>query len=150
MSYFAAVFARTPHGWTGKEADLDEVESLDDIADLMSDAADEGDPVLLLVEENDEWFAVARMDRDSDLRVFISDVRAPLTSELAAIFAEYSADEDDRDRAQVGGDLDLLDDLGTNATDLVALATEKGLLPADALLALAERAGFGDEYDQLR
>lgn len=33
MSYFAAVFARTPQGWIGDETTLEEVTGVDDLAE---------------------------------------------------------------------------------------------------------------------
>jgi len=80
VPYFAAVFAQTENGWVGTEAELSELSAVDDIADLMREAAVEttGDPVILLVEQDDEWFAVVRLDGEDDPRAFVSDGRANL------------------------------------------------------------------------
>lgn len=159
MPYFAAVFARTPQGWEGAELDLEEVETLDELADTLRDSAVEDEPVLLLVEEEDEWFGLARIDGNDDPRTFLSDVRAAATSEPAAMLYDEAdsgepLEEDDDSAppiiAEPAGDADLLVDLGTSADELMELATEEGLLPADALWSLAERAGFSDELDRLR
>ena len=44
----------------------------------------------------------------------------------------------------------MLADLGTPADDLLDLCAEEGLLPADVLTVLGERAGFLDVLDGLR
>lgn len=144
VSYFAAVFAQTPQGWVGTEAVLDEAESVDDIADLMREAAVEsyGDPVVLLVEQDDDWFAVVRLDRDDEPRPYISAVRG---DGLASLFQQLVGDVPDGDAA---GDAALLEDLGVDAGRLGELGERA--LPGDALLSVAERAGFGEEFDRLR
>ncbi|HEX2315136.1 MAG TPA: tRNA adenosine deaminase-associated protein [Thermomonospora sp.] len=144
MPYFAAVFARTPQGWVGTEATLDEAEVVDDVTDLMREVAVEalGDPVLLLAEEDDEWFAVARIDGEDDPRVFLSAAR---DEGLAALLRQLVGDTPDDEPA---GDPALLADLGLPADRLTELGDR--VLPGDALLTIAEHAGFSDEYDNLR
>lgn len=147
VPYFAAVFARTEAGWIGADADLSEIMSLDDVADLMRETAVEaiGDLVLMLVEEDDTWFSVIRMDGDDDLRLFLSDPEAGRTSKIAALLAEPLGELTD---AEPAGELTLLDDLGTDADRLVELSER--VLPGDALTIVAEQAGFVDEFDRLR
>ena len=147
VPYFAAAFARTEAGWIGVDADLSEIMSLDDVADLMRETAVEaiGDLVLMLVEENDTWFAVVRLDGDDEPRLFVSDPEAGRTSKIAALFAEPLGEQPD---AEPAGDLTLLDDLGTDADRLVELSERA--LPGDALTIVAEQAGFVDEFDRLR
>jgi putative tRNA adenosine deaminase-associated protein len=147
VPYFAAVFARTETGWIGADADLSEILSLDDVADLMRETAVEamGDLVLMLVEENDTWFAVMRLDGDDDPRLFISDPEAGRTSKIAALLVEPLGELSD---AEPAGDMTLLDDLGTEADRLVELSERA--LPGDALTIVAEQAGFVDEFDRLR
>ncbi|MBA9002083.1 MULTISPECIES: tRNA adenosine deaminase-associated protein [Thermomonospora] len=144
MSYFAAAFARTPQGWVGAEATLDEAEVVDDLTDLMREVAVEsiGDTVLLLVEEDDEWFGVARLDGEEDPRVYVSAIR---NEGLGGLFHQLLGDVPE---GEPGGDPTLLDDLGVTADHLGELGERA--LPADALLEIAEQAGFGEEYDDLR
>jgi putative tRNA adenosine deaminase-associated protein len=148
MPYFAAVFARTDQGWLGTETDLAEAEGIDDVADLMREAALEttGDPVLLLVEEDDQWFAVMRLDDQDEPRVFVSDSQAGLTSGLAGLLSQ-SVGEEALD-GEASGDTMLLEDLGVDAKRLLELSERA--LPGDALLAIAEQTGFAEEFDQLR
>ncbi|MEO3823004.1 hypothetical protein [Actinomadura sp. B10D3] len=144
MSYFAAVFAQTPQGWVGTEAVLAEAEHVDDVADLMREAAVEsyGDPVVLLIEQDDDWFAVVRLDREDEPRAFVSTVRE---DGLGALFQQLVGEVPDGDSA---GDASLLEDLGLPPERLSDLGERA--LPGDALLAVAEQAGFGEEFDRLR
>jgi putative tRNA adenosine deaminase-associated protein len=146
VSYFAAVFARTEQGWVGAQADLADAEAADDIADLMREVAmeTEGDPVLLLIEEDDEWFAVMRLDGEDDPRAFVSDVRA-LTGRLAGLLGQFAEEVPD---GEVSGDAALLENLGVEAKRLLELSDR--VLPGDALLAVAEETGFAEEFDRLR
>jgi putative tRNA adenosine deaminase-associated protein len=147
VPYFAAVFARTETGWIGADADLTETLGLDDVADIMREAAVEsiGDLVVLLVEEDDTWFGVIRMDGDDEPRVFLSDPEAGRTSRIGVQLAETLGEAADGEPA---GEASLLDDLGVDADRLVELSERA--LPADALTVVAERAGFAEEFDRLR
>lgn len=149
VSYFAAVFARTDTGWVGTEAELSEVETAEDVTDLMREAAVEtsGDPVVLLVEENDEWFAVLRLDDEDEPVVFLSDARAGSASRLAGILVQYVGVIPEGEDEPCG-DPALIEDLGVDAKRLLALC-ERGA-PADALFTLAEEAAFAEEYDRIR
>ncbi len=150
MPYFSAAFARTDAGWIGTDTDLAEVAGLDDIADIMREAAVEttAQTVLLLIEQEDEWFAVVRVDDEEDPRVFLSDGRAPLGSALAEMLTEQIADTGEPPTDDPVGDTDLLADFGTDPEALAALGERT--LPGDALAVIAERAGFAQEYDRLR
>ncbi|MCW2498651.1 MAG: hypothetical protein JWN87_327 [Frankiales bacterium] len=164
MTYFAAALARTDDGWTGRELDLHDVEDLDTLADELRDLTGDGDgPALLLFEEDDEYVALVRVDGGSgslaEPRVFLSDRRAVLGSDVAAMLwedgdvEEADSDEDDegtRPVAEPVGDTALLSDLGIPAEALLDLCAGEGLLPADVLSALGERAGFLEVLDSLR
>ena len=163
MSYFAAMLARSAAGWTGQELDLDGAEDVDAVADLIRDLG--AGTALLFVEEDDEYVAIVRVDRDSDEpRVFISDGRAadsyPIV-ELLAVAVEAARDEDadagveDEDAppghdSEPLGDAALLADLGTPARDLLALCAHEGTLPSDVISEVCERAGCLDELEALR
>lgn len=166
MSYFAVALARTESGWKGEELDLAEVEDVEQLADLLRDLTGEGaGPALMLLEEDDEHLAVVRVDGGTggldEPRVFLSDRRAVLASEVAQMLwedtAEPSAEDEDEDDdegtrpiAEPVGDTALLADLGTPGADLVELCAEEGLLPADVLTAVCERAGCVDVLESLR
>jgi putative tRNA adenosine deaminase-associated protein len=150
VPYFSVAFARTDAGWVGTEADLSEAAGVDDITDMMRETAVEtaGDTVVLLLEQEDEWFAVVRHDDGDDPRVFLSDPRATLTSTLAGMLYEQFGTPDDSPTADPVGDFALLADLGTDSARLTGLGERK--LPGDALAIVAEHAGFAGEYERLR
>lgn len=164
MPHFAAALYRRPSGWAGEELDLKGVEDLDGVVDELRQFGDEADIQLLFVEEDDEWFAVVRVDEDGDPRVFLSDARAIESSELGALLGEAAAvvdprddpheDEDEDDAVQTGGDpvgdADLLSDLGTPARQLLDLSAQEGQLPADIISAVCERVGCLEALDALR
>lgn len=164
MTYFAAALARTADGWTGREFDLGDSADLEALVEEMRElSGDDGGPALLLLEENDEYVAVVRVDGGvgslDEPRVFLSDRRAVQGSDVAAMLWEESDDEeveeDDEDEgtrpvAEPVGDAALLADLGTSAEALLDLCAEEGLLPADVLTGVAERAGFLEVLDGLR
>jgi putative tRNA adenosine deaminase-associated protein len=99
---------------------------------------------------------------DSDEpRSFISDVRVVETSELAAKLYDEAGEqvvdlnEDDdessaRPEGEPGGDDGIVADLGTKPADLLELCAEEGLLPADAIYTICERAGCVDVLEELR
>jgi putative tRNA adenosine deaminase-associated protein len=161
VSYFAAALARTPAGWTAEELDLDGLSDVDEVADRVRDVDGEAETALLLVEEDDEYVAILRVDAD-DLRVFVSDAQAAQTYPVAGIFAgaveeeppplpsaDDDEDEDSPDSEPVG-DADLLADLGTPRRDLIALVTHERTLPSDVISEVCERAGCLDELETLR
>ena len=165
MPYFAAALARSAGVWSATEVDLDEVEDLEALAELLREMADGDGPGLLLLEQDDEYVAVVRVDGGSgsldEPRVFLSDRRAVQASAVAAMLwedvpvggqdgADDDQDEGTRPVAQPVGDAALLTDLGTSAEELLDLCAEEGLLPADVLSGLCERAGCLDALEQVR
>lgn len=159
MAHSAVVMSRGPGGWSGQEQeDLDDIEDLDSLTDELRD--DEHPLRLLFVEEDDEWVGIIRVEPDGDPRVFLSDRRVLETSELAErLFADalpvLPPPEDDdeetaRPNAEPVGDDDVLADQGTPPDVLVELCAEEGLLPADVISALCERAGCTEALDEVR
>jgi putative tRNA adenosine deaminase-associated protein len=172
LSYVASALARVDSNWFGDDVSLDEVEDLDSVVELVREViGDDADTGVLFVEEDDEWFAILRIDADGDPRVFVSDARVVATSEIAAMLAEGAlevpaandadegADEvDDPDSdddpaladGDPAGDSALMSDLGTSSSKLLALCAEEGALPADVIAALCEAAGCLDVLEKLR
>jgi putative tRNA adenosine deaminase-associated protein len=157
VSYFAAAVVRVDGAWTARELDLGEVDDLEELTEAMRDL-DGGGLALLLLEQDDEWLGVVRVEGDEDPRVFLSDRRAVEVSEVAALLWEeephepLDSDEEEGTRpvAEPVGDAALLSDLGTSAERLLSLCAEKGMLPGDVLTAVGERAGFLEVLDDLR
>lgn len=166
MSYFAGLVARGGGRWKATEVDLEPAKDIEGVAELMRSSAPGDDPVLLFVEADDEWLALVRLDGSDDARVFISDVRAVATSELAAVLFEdqlpevLDADEpapsrDDEEQSaapepEPGGATELLADLGVSGDDLLDLCSSVRMLPGDVISVLCERIGCADEYELLR
>lgn len=154
MPYFTAVVARERRRWVAHDLDLDSIEDLDELARELRDAVDDEDePVLLLVEREDAWWAVVRVDGEDDPRVFVSDSAGAAASAYSAVLELAAADDDDEDdvvrQGACAGDFDVLADLGTSPEQLREMCDEE-VLPMDALAAVAERAGFAEVLDSLR
>lgn len=157
MSTFAAVFAPDGGMWRGAELELGEVDVIDDVTDLTLDfAAETGSPfAVLLVEVDDDWFAIVRADEDGEPRVYLSDARAVEEYSLAEVLAEagtlVGAGVPDTARGPApDGDAGLLEDFGVPADELRSLSVGSGVLPSDVLAVVAERAGFGEILDGMR
>ncbi|MET9777471.1 hypothetical protein ABZ023_24970 [Streptomyces sp. NPDC006367] len=109
--YFAALLARTEDGWVASDTELDDVETLSDLADLAREASPDEDTVLVLIEQEDAWFGVVRVDGEEDPRIYVSDAAAASRSSYGEILLTDEllgrAPGDD------GPDLDALDLDGT-------------------------------------
>ncbi|EGX56218.1 hypothetical protein SZN_28973 [Streptomyces zinciresistens K42] len=113
--YFAALLARTEDGWEASDTELDDVETLSDLADLAREASPEDDTVLVLIEQEDAWFGVVRVDGEDDPRIYVSDAAAAARSSYGEILLtdELLGREPGDDAA----DLDSLDLDGTEEPD---------------------------------
>lgn len=152
MSYFAAVLARTGDGWKAQEVSLESVQTIDDLAELVRDAADGSTASLLFLEEDDEYVGIVRViDPDDDPRVFLSHPASVADYDLAGILADGVTGEDgEYDEDDPLGDSGVVADLGTPARDLLALVRHEGTLPSDVITTVCERAGCLDELEALR
>lgn len=190
VEYFATAFVRRTDGWAGQEMDLEGVSDLSTLAERLRELDDAAATALLLIEEDDEYCAIVRVDGADDPRVFLSDRRAAATSRIAALLlaelelaepggfelppaladdvgdpvadpvadaAEDEADDleldegtDREEDVEPVGDLDVASDLGLSARELARLCRQEGVLPADVISEVCERAGFLDELERLR
>lgn len=109
--YFAALLARTEDGWEASDTELDDVETLTDLADLAREATADEETVLVLIEQEDAWFGVVRVDGEDDPRVYVSDASAAARSSYGEILLtdELLGRDPDDELA----DLDALDLDGT-------------------------------------
>ncbi|MEU0050282.1 hypothetical protein ABZ299_31845 [Streptomyces sp. NPDC006184] len=130
--YFAALLARTEDGWEASDTELDDVETLSDLADLAREASPDEDTVLVLIEQEDSWFGVVRVDGEEDPRIYVSDAAAAqrsaygellLTDELLG--REPGSDDD--------VDLDALDLDGTEDGESDDDTEEEGTPAADSV-----------------
>jgi putative tRNA adenosine deaminase-associated protein len=150
VSYFTAVLAREGSKWFAHDVDLESMGDLDELADELRDVATEDEPVLVLVEREDAWWAVLRVDGEEDPRVFVSDVAGVAASPYAELL-NVAPEEEDEAIEQVGcaGDFDVLADLGTSPEKLTQMCEDE-MLPMDALAAVSEAGGFAEVLDSLR
>ncbi|MYT31974.1 hypothetical protein [Streptomyces sp. MspMP-M5] len=107
--YFAALLARTEDGWEASDTELDDVEALTDLADLAREAAVEDDTVVVLIEQEDAWFGIIRVDGEEDPRVFVSNAAVAARSSYGAMLTDELLGRDD----SAADDLDSLDLDGT-------------------------------------
>lgn len=161
MTYFAAVLAHSGRSWRASEVDLDGCESIEDIAEVVREVG--GIDRLLVVEQDDEYAVLARVD-DDEARVFLSDGHAADAYPLAALIADEleeigAVDSDDDELLGVAparhdsapfGDPSVVEDLGTPSGELLALCAREGTLPIDLILAVCERAGCADAFEAVR
>jgi putative tRNA adenosine deaminase-associated protein len=159
VSYFAAVLSRRGSQWQAHEISLDECESVDDIADAVRDVP--GDIRLLVVEQDDEYALLARVDDDDQARAFLSDghaadvypLAAVVVDELDEIGGDELADDGDAPPAHDSmpfGDPAVVEDLGLPASELLALCAHPGTLPIDLIAAVCETVGCGEAFDAVR
>ncbi|MEV6023056.1 hypothetical protein [Streptomyces sp. NPDC052036] len=109
--YFAALLARTEDGWEASDTELDDVETLSDLTDLARDASVDEDTVLVLIEQEDAWFGVVRVDGEDDPRIYVSDASAAARSSYGEIL--LTDELLGREPGDDGADLDSLDLDGT-------------------------------------
>lgn len=166
MSYFAAVLARRRARWAATEVDLDDCESVEDIAEVIRDVP--GDVRLLVVEQDDEYAVLGRVDADDEPRLFLTDGHAadayPLPAVIAAELDEIGEEDDlddELDEELRGvrlarhdstpfGDPSVVEDLGTGPAELLGLCAHEGTLPLDVILTVCERAGCADAFEAVR
>lgn len=87
VPYFTAVIAKAGATWRAVDVDLEGTESLDELTELMRDARRSG-PVLAVLEREDDWFALVRVDADDeDARSFVSDLAATERSHYADVLS---------------------------------------------------------------
>ncbi|MEU5364987.1 hypothetical protein ABZ354_16125 [Streptomyces sp. NPDC005925] len=113
--YFAALLARTEDGWEASDTELDDVETLSDLADLAREASPDEDTVLVLIEQESGWFGVVRVDGEEDPRIYVSDAAAAARSSYGEIL--LTDELLGREPGDDAPDLDALDLDGTEDGD---------------------------------
>ncbi|QMU74542.1 hypothetical protein GXW83_00825 [Streptacidiphilus sp. PB12-B1b] len=180
MAYFAALLARTEDGWDVSETELDDVETLADLADLAREAAADEETVLVFIEQEDVWFAVVRVDGEEDPRIFVSDASSAsksaygeiiLTDELLGrgsdddlddlvVELDEDAEDDDEDEDAVAESPDgvpngPLGDAGLLIEFGIGAKelmdmSVEGAVPGDALTEIADALGCGEVLEAVR
>ncbi|WP_129841379.1 hypothetical protein [Streptomyces sp. RFCAC02] len=103
--YFTALLARTDDGWEASDTELDDVESLDELAELARESAPDDETVLVCIEQEGAWFGLVRVDGEDDPRVYVSDAARAMRSAYGEILLT------DELTGRAPGDDDLLDGL---------------------------------------
>ena len=104
--------------------------------------------VLGLASVNDDFFVVVRRSGDH-VRALLSDSTAAWDWQIAADVADLvDAPDADEDSVPVG-DLDIVSDLGLASVELSLLCDDDDLFPDEALADLADRLGFGDDFEAI-
>ncbi len=87
VSFFTAVLASDGSSWRARDVDVEDCSDLDDLADLLRGAAHDDEPVLCVIEREDGWFAVVRVDGAEDPRLFVSDLPSALSGHYEPVLA---------------------------------------------------------------
>ncbi len=119
------------------------------IIDALKSQQTNGGAIALIAIE-DEFVIIARVLGDQ-MRMMISDITYALDYEVAAELVEVLDLEfpEEEDESQPGGDIDLLSDLGGGEMELLAILDDTELYPDEQLEAIANRLGFGEQFNQV-
>lgn len=172
MAYFTAVIARTGNSWKARDVEVDDAKTLDELAGTLRSASVDDQPVLAVIEHEDEWFALVRVDGEEEPRLFVSDfgasARSPYGELLVSaadvdieddeIVVDPDAEDDDEEPEEPeekplavwAGDPEILEDLGVTARALRKITEESGDDPGAVLADLGEAVGFTELLEALR
>jgi putative tRNA adenosine deaminase-associated protein len=172
VAYFTAVIAHTGRGWKARDVEIDDMSSLEDLAAALRLVAIDDQPVMAVIEHEDEWFALVRVDGEEEPSLFVSDFGAGARSHYAELLvsaADVDVDDelfddgkDDEDESGDGGDggepqallwagdPEILEDLGIGAQELRKITEDRGDDPGRVLAELGEIVGFAELLEALR
>ena len=144
---FAVAAYREDGVWQVDELAHDLVADVETLAHALRRFPGDGG-ALGIVAIDEDFFVLARVIGPS-VRLLLSDVTAAEEWELASSVVEHLGlpDPEDDDEPEPAGDLDLLGDLGVSAVEIAELLDDDELYPDELLSDLADRLGFGDEFD---
>jgi putative tRNA adenosine deaminase-associated protein len=114
VPYYTAVVAGGDHDWELVPADLEDLEDAGDVADAVRRATG-GRGGVAIIEHEDDWFALVRVEGEEDPRVFVSDVDAMAEGHYARLAADLGDGPDGI--AGFDGDLVAGDDVGDGEPD---------------------------------
>ena len=107
--------------------------------------------VLGMVSVEEEFFVLVRV-LGEDVRVLVSDVYAAEEWPIGLAALERLGTpmpDDDSDDPEPGGDLRIVEDFGLGVEELELLLDDPELYPDEQLAGIANRLGFGDQFDTL-
>ena len=144
---FVLVAYREEGLWQLQELEAEKAADVDEFAvELRRYPGDGG--ALGLVSIDEDFFLLVRV-LGAEVRLLLSDVTAATSWPLARSVVDRLGlpTPDDEDEYQPAGDLSIVADLGLGAMDLGALIDDADLYPDEMLSDIAERAGFGQEFE---
>jgi putative tRNA adenosine deaminase-associated protein len=170
VAYFTVVIAQSGASWKARDVEVDEAQSLDDLTDVLRSVGIADQAVLAVVEHEDEWFALIRVDGEDEPKLFVSDLGAAQHSHFGVLLASAAdvevdpdeepaapASDDDAEPTVIepvvavwAGEPDLLEDLGVSGRVLRKLVEENAHDPGAVLAYVGETAGFADLLEALR
>src|SRR4029453_17234242 len=133
VAYFTAVIAPSGAAWRARGVEVDDASTPEDLTAAPRSVSGGAEPVLAVIEHEDEWFALVRVDGDEEPRLFVSDLAAagaspygPLSAPPGGVDREEAVDgaddeeddeseDDEADEPKIAvwaGETDLLEDLG--------------------------------------
>ena len=146
---FAVAAYREGDQWTVQDLAHDQLTDIETISHALRRLPGDGGAVAMVAIDED-FFVIVRVD-GSSTRVLLSDVTAAEDWELASSAIEFlglpELELEDEDDQVPAGDLDLLGDLGMHAMDMGVLLDDVDLYPDEMLSDVAQRLGFGDQFD---
>jgi putative tRNA adenosine deaminase-associated protein len=103
---------------------------------------------IAMIAIEDEFVIIARVLGDQ-MRMMISDVTYALDYDVASDLVEVLDLDfpEEEDEPAPAGDLDLLSDLGVGEMELLTILDDPELYPDEALEAIANRLGFGEQFN---
>jgi putative tRNA adenosine deaminase-associated protein len=87
VTYFSAVLTHSPGGWRARDMEVDESHTLGELAGALRKVALDDEPAVAVLEHEDEWFLVVRVDGDEEPRIFVSDLAAASRGGFAELVA---------------------------------------------------------------
>jgi putative tRNA adenosine deaminase-associated protein len=145
---FAVAVVREEGSWEATALPPHMATDLQVLIAALRQQATEGS-ALGLVSVEDDYFVLVRVTGD-EVRLLLSDVTAATESAFAREVVEMlGRPPPDEDEAVLPvGDLAIVADLGVDAMELGALCDEIDLYPDEVLADIANRLGFGDQFDR--
>jgi putative tRNA adenosine deaminase-associated protein len=150
VPFFTAVMASDGNAWRARDIDVEDAADLDDLASTLRAAAHKDHPVLAVIEAEDQWFALVRVDDDDGARIFVSDLTSasaghygPVVSAAADVDIDLPVGADDEEVAE-GSEVE------TDADETVPAAAAGDSDPDSGAVAtvddvVAENASGADE-----
>lgn len=142
---FALAAFHQDDAWHVRDLAPTAVESVDSIVTALLRLSGDG-PAIGMVAVDEDFFLLLRVDETST-RLLLSDMSAAEDWDLAESALGFLSLSVLDDAEVPAGDLDLLHDLGFHTMDMAELLEEGDLYPDEALAEIAQRLGFGEEFD---